>query len=383
MSTEHDDERMELQDNEEWEEPPTPFLARTWVRVALVVVVIGAIAAVSAPFVMDALNPPAPMEARPSAPPAQAPAPPAVPEAEKKPDAPATTAPATAPAPAPTGAPAAQEQKAASPSAKKTGASSPTAALRQPKQEPKRAAAAVEKREEPKAAKRAEPGPEKAAAAAKSSTATQPKFDAPKTAADRRAAAGKTVGGETGDFWVQVGAFRDAETAKRVAARLEQRSYRVEQSTTTRGPARTKAAAPAAASGTAGGASGAAGDRYDVFVASTTPAQVVSKLNAKGLSAEGVSDGALVKPSLPLRDAVALSKDLASEGFKVQVRRARGASAGGTAPAAPAPAVATAATTGTLHRVRVGAFTDRATALAALKNLEAEGFKPFIAKEPK
>ena len=34
----------------------------------------------------------------------------------------------------------------------------------------------------------------------------------------------------------------------------------------------------------------------------------------------------------------------------------------------------------TLYRVRVGAFTDRATAMTTLKELEAKGYKPFIAR---
>ena len=34
----------------------------------------------------------------------------------------------------------------------------------------------------------------------------------------------------------------------------------------------------------------------------------------------------------------------------------------------------------TLYRVRVGAFPDRATAVSTLKELEAKGYKPFIAR---
>jgi hypothetical protein len=73
----------------------------------------------------------------------------------------------------------------------------------------------------------------------------------------------------------------------------------------------------------------------------------------------------VVKPSLPLRDAVALSKDLAVEGFKVQVRRAGGSMGRAlrrlTAGAAAAPSEGGSE----LHRVRVGAFADRAAALDA------------------
>jgi cell division septation protein DedD len=83
----------------------------------------------------------------------------------------------------------------------------------------------------------------------------------------------------------------------------------------------------------------------------------------------------VVKPSLPLRDAVALSKDLAAEGLKVQVRRA-----GSPAPAAAATPPAAAASGETLHRVRVGPFADLAAARAARAELESKGYKGFIAR---
>jgi cell division septation protein DedD len=198
-----------------------------------------------------------------------------------------------------------------------------------------------------------------------------PKPDVAGSAADARAPGSAadtdtTLGSETGTYWVQVGAFRDPDTAKRVAAKLQEQRFRVEEMTIA--GSSTPAASP-------GSAAEGAGDRYDVFVASGAPADVVTKLTSKGLSAEAVTDGAIVKPSLPLRDAVALSKDLASEGFKVQVKRARTAVAG-------APASSTRAATGeaALHRVRVGAFADRAAAAAAMKKLEALGYTTFLAR---
>jgi hypothetical protein len=176
---------------------------------------------------------------------------------------------------------------------------------------------------------------------------------------------------------VQVGAFKDADTAKKVAARLRDDKFSVEESLTRTGgaPAR-PAPTPAAA------APAPASDQYDVFVSGQTPEELNKRLAAKGLAAESSSGGMVVKPSLPLRDAVALSKDLAVEGFKVQVRRA-GGSMRSVAAAAPAPASSAPATTdsGTeLHRVRVGAFPDRAAALEAVKQLEAKGYKPYIAR---
>jgi len=78
----------------------------------------------------------------------------------------------------------------------------------------------------------------------------------------------------------------------------------------------------------------------------------------------------VIKPSLPLRDAVALSRDLAEEGLRVQVRRA--------AVTTPAPATATAGDT--FYRVRIGSFPDRAAAQTAMNELEAKGYKAYIAR---
>jgi len=80
---------------------------------------------------------------------------------------------------------------------------------------------------------------------------------------------------------------------------------------------------------------------------------------------------------MPLRDAVALSKDLAVDGLKVQVRRA----AAGSAPApAAAPSAPIAMTDETLYRVRVGPFDDKSTATSTLRELEQKGYQPFIAR---
>src|SRR5205809_401185 len=171
-----------------------------------------------------------------------------------------------------------------------------------------------------------------------------------------------------GAYWVQVGAFKDLESAKRLAARLRDQNYPVEESSTggpTRhNPGNTPAAPP-------GGDVGS--DKYDVFVGGAALADVTAKLSAKGLTTEPARDGVVVRPSLPLRDAVALSKDLAAMGLKVQVRRSG---------AAASPASTPAANPGGdgLHRVRVGPYPDRAAATSALKELEATGYNPFLAR---
>ncbi len=182
---------------------------------------------------------------------------------------------------------------------------------------------------------------------------------------------------------MQVGAFRDAETAKRVAAKLREDNFQVEESVTRTGGAAAKPA-PTPAAPAPAPKPDITSDQYDVFVSGQTPEELNKRLSAKGLAAEASSGGMVVKPSLPLRDAIALSKDLAVEGFKVQVRRAGGsmgsAAAAAAASAPSAPAASATQGGSELHRVRVGAFTDRAAAQDAVRQLEAKGYKPYIAR---
>jgi hypothetical protein len=156
-----------------------------------------------------------------------------------------------------------------------------------------------------------------------------------------------------------VGAFRDQAAARRLADKLRSDNYEVQESST---PAGTDASpAPPAV------------DRYNVFVSGLSPAELQAKLDAKGLGSETVAGGVVLTPSLPLREAVALSRDLAGDGLQVQVRRASRP----RPPAAPPGAMGNSVA---LHRVRVGSFPDRASARAVLKELEAKGFKPFLAR---
>jgi cell division protein FtsN len=377
MSPEHDDDRTNANPGDAWgDEAPSSLLSRTWVRVALVVIVLGVIAAIATPYIRQSLSPPASTVATTraggSAQKASSPGEPTTTQASVA---------ASTPAPAAAAGPAANESSSAA--APGAAAQKPASASSGPASERKPAAAAVEsKREAAKPETSKAPSAKGTAAKSTATKTVAANATSPKTAPAKGAAAAtpakdatatKTIGAETGEYWVQVGAFLDPEAAKRVAASLAKQRYRVEQSTTVP-PAGQTPAGPARGAATKAAASGA--DEYDVFVAGTTPADVVAKLTAKGLAAEAQKDGALVKPSLPLRDAVQLSKDLANEGFKVQVKRAAGA-------AAPAPSAAPSAGAAavTLHRVRVGAFPDRAAAVTALKQLQEQGFKPFIAKE--
>jgi hypothetical protein len=179
---------------------------------------------------------------------------------------------------------------------------------------------------------------------------------------------------------VQIGAFKDPDTAKRVAAKLREENFKVEESVRRLGGA-SAAAAPAPAPKAAAPAPSSA-DQYDVFVTGMAADELNRRLAGKGLSAESAGGGGVVvKPSMPLRDAVALSKDLAVDGFKVQVRRSGAAASAPSIVSQPSPTPAAATEGGpTLHRVRVGAFTDRAAAQAAARELENKGFKPYIAR---
>lgn len=291
------------------DEAPRSIFAALWFRALIVILVVGVVAAVAVPYVLDVVNPPpAPKQVA-------APVPRSTPPTAFPTVAPSPSLAPTPPTPAPVSPPS-TTAPAAAPTAPK-----PVAPTREAK-----------------------------------ATPTKPAPARTQTAAAR------------GPYWVQVGAFRDQAAATRLAAKLRSENYKVEESVSSTTDGRAAAAPPPTAP--------TAADRYDVFVSGLAPAEINAKLSAKGLAAESVAGGIVVKPSLPLREAVALSKDLAAEGLKVQVRRAGGAAAAGAAPA-PAPVAAGGET---LHRVRVGSFPDRAAAAAVARELEAKGYKPFIAR---
>lgn len=301
------------------EEAPRSIFSAMWFRALIVILVFGVIAAVAVPHILDVLSPPPTKQAAKSmTPPPPAPAPTPAPPPAAPPPAAVTAKPATPP---PSGTAAVAPPKSPAPVAKPTEA------------------------------------PTKTEPAKKEGSVTTAKTPGAKPAASR------------GQYWVQVGAFRDAEAAKRLAAKLHADKYQVEESLTSAGGSK-PAAAPAAPTGA---------DRYNVFVSGLAPAEINAKLLARGLAAESVAGGVVVKPSLPLREAIALSKDLAVDGMTVQVRRATGASAAAGAPASPSAAAGGGEP---LHRVRVGSYPDRAAAAAVAKELESKGYKPFIARGP-
>ena len=234
-------------------EPRRSIFASLWFRVLLVVILLGVAGVLAVPYVLDVMNPPPPKPmavGTPASPALPLPAPAPAPESAQNP--PVAPGP-SAPAPAPAAAPATKEEK---------------------------------QTERPKTTK-----PEK-----------QPARRTAKASAPSAAAG-------SGAYWIQVGAFKNADAARRLAARLREQNYPVLESSTSGGVDRAPSAPPASG--------GAVSDKYDVFVVGGSPEDITVKLSAKGLSTEPARDGVVVKPSMPLRDAIALSKDLAAVGLKV------------------------------------------------------------------
>ena len=384
MTPPADDRHDDLYD----ETPPRSIFAATWFRALLVLIVIGVIGAVAVPYILDAINPPAKPSvasrstSTPTAPPA------AVTPSPSAPASPPTSALSTPSDRAdttgqPDRAPADRPATAMPATPRKPFAADKTPTAEKPATSEKMTGApptasdkAAEKPAEKKDARVAAASSDaKPGAEPKSATATK------RAATSSASTASAPRGGAAGAWWVQVGAFRDESTAKKVAAKLREQNYKVEESV--RG-VRESAARSAAVDKSAPAASApnpAGADLYDVFVSGLSAAELNTRLSAKGLAAEPSGSSAVIKPSLPLRDAVALSKDLAVEGFKVQVRRAAGAAAAPQpAPRAVARRPEPSASGETLYRVRIGAFPDRATAVSTLKELEAKGYKPFIAR---
>jgi len=287
MSPERDDYEDE---EEEYEEEPRSIFANPWFRAALAVLILAVVGVLALPYVQE-------WWAGPSKPQVTVAKPPQAPPAKPQP-APMPPAAPAAPAPAP-----------------KVAEKPPEKPAEPAKPVPAAPPAPAPKIAEKPAEKPAEPAAKPAAAPSK------------------------------GDYWVQVGAFSDAKNASRLAARLKDQKYAVQQATVTRG--------------TGGGTSG-----NEIFVAGAKQRDVYDKVKAKGLRVDAVQGGAVVRPALPLKDAVALSKELADAGMDVKIRRVGG---GGGEKA-------------TFHLVRVGGFADRKEAEAAQKELGGTGVPGFVVK---
>jgi cell division septation protein DedD len=295
MSPERDDYEDEEEYEEEEEEPRSIF-ANPWFRAALAVLILAVVGVLALPYAQE-------WWAGPSKSQVTIPRPPQAPPARPQP---APTPPA-APAAPPTAVPAPAPRVAEKPAEPAKPAAPVAPAAPAPKPAPQVAEKPVEKPAEP---------------AAKSAAAPS-----------------------KGDYWVQVGAFSDTKNASRLAARLKDQKYSVQQATVTRG--------------SGGGSSG-----NEIFVAGAKQKDVYDKVKDKGYHVDAVKGGAVVRPALPLKDAVALSKELADAGMDVKIRRVGG---GGGEKA-------------TFHLVRVGGFADRKEAEAAQKELGGKGLPGFVVK---
>lgn len=298
MSPERDDYEDDEEEYEE-EEASRSIFGATWFRALLIVIILAVVGVLALPYVLDWFGPAKPSVSilKPAQPPA--PKPPAV-------------APPQPPAPPP--APAAPAQPA-TPS---------------PPSLPPKAEAPAEP--PPKPAAPAEPVTPTAPAP---KVAEKPAAPAPKPAPSARAKAPVK-----GDYWVQVGAFREAKNAANLAARLTADKYSVQRATVKRGSVE--------------GAN-------EIFAPGASQKDLYDKVKAKGYRADAVKGGAAVRPFLPLRDAVALSKELTEAGMEVKIRRVGGDKA-------------------TYYLVRVGGFPDRKEAEASKAELEGKGIPGFVVR---
>jgi cell division protein FtsN len=345
------------------EEEPRSLISSLWFRLALVVAAVGVIGVIVVPRALDWINPASTIG---SMKPVAAVAPPTAPAAPSdrsvvnlSPTAPATGSPS---APAPSSGPGAS---ASSSTSAEPATTSPVAT----------AAPAVAKVEESKPATATpvtpapSPAPSVAAPTTPSRTAVAPREAEPRARSSARSTA-------SGDYWVQVAAFHEPKGAARLATQLRGQNFSVTESTATLPVSTGKS--------TGASAPAKAASRYDVLVTGASPAEITPKLTSGDLSAEAMGNDVIVKPSLPLAAATNLSKSLAAAGYKVQVRRAHGSeaeqAAGGRAGDAAGGKAAGNDPASPVYRVRVGPFPDRATAAATLQELEAKGYKPFIAK---
>jgi len=332
-------------------EDPRSLLSTLWFRAVLAVAALSVVGAVAVPYVLD--------WTRPAAPPPRA----AVPSwAHVTP--PTPTLAASVPVPTPM-TPAVLPPASAKPSTSPPPSSLPVESIPVAPPAPR-----VREREPlPSRASALGSTPPMASMSAQSSTPTFERL--------RAAPVAMPVEASAGVYWIQVGAYKDAETARRVAARLRELGYHVEESSAA-APKTTMTSTTITPSPVAMSASSPGAERYEVLVTGAAANALSERLSSKGLAAESIRAGVVVKPPLPLADAIALSKELALDGLKVEVRREGPAATTGAASSTSASSARGAVDS--LHRVRVGAFSDRTGAVTALRELSEKGYPGFIAR---
>jgi cell division septation protein DedD len=298
-----------LDDEEQEDYAPRSIFSAGWFRAVLVLTVLAIVVVVSLPYVLNWFEP-APTPPKTASRPVKPPTPPAPSE------------PPSALIPAPGGIPAAPSTTAAPAS---PAATPPTAQTKPPEPPPAQARAP--------AASPSKPMLQPPAARRQALATPKPETRQPPAA--------------VGDYFVQVGLFKDPKNAEGLARALRNEGFPVEVARVTRTAARMGAA-----------------QQHEIVVTGASVEQVNAALKGRG-SAQATPGGVLVRPALDLKEATALSKELAAEGLKVTIRRV-GESAEG----------------GTFHVVRVGGFPDRARAVAARDELSGKGHAGFLTRGP-
>jgi cell division protein FtsN len=325
MTPEDDDY---LADDRETRSTSRRLLTAGWFRALLVLGALAVVIVIAVPYVLQWLETGSPERSAMTGTQVTRPAPAPPTQSET---APAAPAPVVAPAPAPT----AKE----SPATKDAPAEKEMPAAKTP---PKAAAPAARTELPAQAATATAPGP-----VAKEVPASKPPAKAPpvtaRAAAPAPAAPTKPLNG-SGSYWVQVGLFENAGNAERLAQDLRADRFSVQVAQVSRG-----GASPVVS-------------RHEVFVTSSSVDVVTAALKGSG-SAQAVTGGVVVRPALDLKDAVTLSRRLASEGLEVRIRRAASAPTSGG---------------GTVHLVRVGGYATPAEAQAGKKQLAAKGVGGFV-----
>ncbi|MFQ5520493.1 MAG: SPOR domain-containing protein, partial [Candidatus Methylomirabilia bacterium] len=144
---------------------------------------------------------------------------------------------------------------------------------------------------------------------------------------------------EKGRYWIQVGSFRNASNADRLAAKLKAAQYTVRRTTRSR----------------------SVDGNHEVLVPGASKSEVDGKLLGRSYRTEASPDGVVIRSLPSLKEAVTLARELSREGFAVKIRRSRGSSA--------------------LHVVRAGAYPSRKLAEEARAELAEKGFPGYVVKE--
>ena len=361
MSPERDDYRDE-DDREEF--ASRSIFSAGWFRAVLVLTVLAIVVVISLPYLLNwfesstparVAKPAEPLKpGAPSAPavvPAPAPAPvaPIVAPPEVKPAPPVTAKPAPAPKVAEKAIPPASSGPARNAVPEKAPAKpAPEKAVTKAPAEKAPAKIATER----PPTKAAETAPAKTADKPAAPTRVVAKADAPSrptTVASAKPSADAT----SGNYWIQLGAFKEQKNADALAKTLRDAGFPVQVT-------------PIRSGG--GGESKVVAQQHELFVTETSVDKVNAALKGRG-TAQPVSGGLAVKPAFSLQDAMTVSKRLTDEGLKVVIR--------------PAGAVVSPSQgQGTLHAVRAGGYSNRTSALAARDELAAKGHQGFLAEGP-